>query len=168
MSKVQPIMLEGHMAPVSHYAHACRAGDRLWISGMVGADADGNVPDDVVEQFKLALGAVDAVLRSQGGKPENIVKVQVFLTDINDRPKINPLRQRYFGEHRPASPWPDRICGWAELFGQIIFQHKMIVGNKRICYSSQQPAENPPVKPTNLSQGEDLAGQSPQQCRSGN
>ena len=103
MSKVQPIMLEGHMPPVSHYAHGCRAGDRLWISGMVGADSDGNVPDDVVEQFRLALGTVDAVLRSQGGKPHNIVKVQIFLTDISDRPKINPLRQEYFGDHRPAS-----------------------------------------------------------------
>ncbi|MBT6786230.1 MAG: RidA family protein, partial [Acidiferrobacteraceae bacterium] len=30
-------------------------------------------------------------------------KVQVFLTDINDRAKINPLRQDYFGKHRPAS-----------------------------------------------------------------
>ena len=27
----------------------------------------------------------------------------VYLTDINDRPKINPLRQVYFGDHRPAS-----------------------------------------------------------------
>ena len=34
---------------------------------------------------------------------KTIVKVQIFLTDINDRPKINPLRQSYFGEHRPAS-----------------------------------------------------------------
>ena len=103
MGKVESVMLEGHMPPVSHYAHACRAGDRLWISGMVGADANGHVPKDVVEQFQLALGTVDAVLRSQGGKPAHIVKVQIFLTDINDRPKINPLRQSYFGEHRPAS-----------------------------------------------------------------
>jgi 2-iminobutanoate/2-iminopropanoate deaminase len=27
----------------------------------------------------------------------------VYLTDVNDRAKINPVRQRYFGEHRPAS-----------------------------------------------------------------
>jgi len=29
--------------------------------------------------------------------------VTVFLTDIDDRRRINPARQRYFGEHRPAS-----------------------------------------------------------------
>ena len=37
------------------------------------------------------------------GRPEHIVKVQVFLTDINDRAKINPIREAYFGEHLPAS-----------------------------------------------------------------
>jgi len=38
-----------------------------------------------------------------GGEPRHVVKVQVFLTDITDRAKINPVRERYFGEHRPAS-----------------------------------------------------------------
>jgi 2-iminobutanoate/2-iminopropanoate deaminase len=103
MSKVTPIMLAGQMEPVSHYCHGVRAGDRLWISGMVGVAADGSIPEDTVEQFKIALDAVDKVLRSQGGKPNNIVKVQVFLTDISDRARINPVRQAYFGEHRPAS-----------------------------------------------------------------
>ncbi|MBT6277784.1 MAG: RidA family protein [Chromatiales bacterium] len=103
MAKVEPIMIPGLMEPVSHYCHGVRAGDRLWISGMVGVKADGTVPDDVVEQFEVALQTVDTVLRSQGGRPENIVKVQVFLTDISDRASINPIRQRYFGNHRPAS-----------------------------------------------------------------
>lgn len=96
-------MLDGLMEPVSHYCHGVRAGDRLWISGMVGVDADGSVPEDVVEQFRIALGHVDAVLKSQGGEPHNIVKVVVYLTDVADRQKINPVRQEYFGDHRPAS-----------------------------------------------------------------
>ena len=103
MSKLQTIMLDDLVEPISHYCHGVRAGDRLWISGMVGMRIDGSAPDDVVEQFEIALAAIDAVLRSQGGEPRNIVKVQVFLTDVSDREKINPIRQRYFGEHRPAS-----------------------------------------------------------------
>ena len=43
------------------------------------------------------------MLRAAGGGPESVVKVQVFLTDINDRARINPVREAYFGEHRPAS-----------------------------------------------------------------
>jgi len=32
-----------------------------------------------------------------------VVKVTIFMTDIAERPLINPLRIEYFGEHRPAS-----------------------------------------------------------------
>ena len=100
---IERLMLEGMREPVSHYCHGVRAGDRVWVSGMVGCTPDGHIPDDVVEQFRIALNAVDKVLRAVGGGPENVVKVQVFVTDMNDREKINPLRQDYFGEHRPAS-----------------------------------------------------------------
>jgi len=103
MAKVEPIMLPDQMEPISHYCHGVRAGDRLWISGMVGIRSDGSIPEDVAEQFDIALDYVDGVLRSQGGTPRNIVKVQVFLTNVDDRTKINPRRQAYFGEHRPAS-----------------------------------------------------------------
>lgn len=100
---IERLMLDELMVPVSHYCHGVRAGDRLWISGMVGCTLDGDIPDDVVAQFRIALDAVDAVLKAVGGGPRNVVKVQVFLTDINDRGRINPLREQYFGEHRPAS-----------------------------------------------------------------
>ncbi len=103
MPEIQRLLLDDQPAPVSHYCHGVRAGDRLWLSGTVGMTADGHVPDDVVEQFQIAMDNLDGVLRAAGGKPENIVKVQVFLTDIADRAKINPIRERYFGPHRPAS-----------------------------------------------------------------
>ena len=44
-----------------------------------------------------------AVLDAAGSSFADVVKVTVFLTDIDDRPKINPLRQEVFGESRPAS-----------------------------------------------------------------
>ena len=103
MTNLTCYMLDDQPKPFSHYCHGVRAGNQLWISGTVGLAADGNVPDDVVEQFEIAMGHLDGVLRAAGGEPHHVVKVQVFLTDIADRAKINPVRQRYFGEHRPAS-----------------------------------------------------------------
>ena len=100
---VQRFMVPGQPEPVSHYCHATRAGDRIWVSGTVGIAADGSIPEDAVDQFRLALANLDAVLRAAGGAPEDVTKVTVFLTDISDRARINPLRQMYFGEHRPAS-----------------------------------------------------------------
>jgi 2-iminobutanoate/2-iminopropanoate deaminase len=103
MTRIERYLLPSEMEPVSHYCHAVRAGDRLWISGTVGVRPDGGIPDDTAEQFQLAIDSLDRCLRAAGGKPEHIVKVTVLLTNIGDRAAINPIRQRYFGEHRPAS-----------------------------------------------------------------
>ena len=103
MAKIESIMVPGQLEPISHYCHAVKVGDRVWISGTVGVDGDGNTPDDTVDQFRIAMDSLDTVLRAAGGKPENIVKVTIFLTDVSDRQRINPIRQEYFGDHRPAS-----------------------------------------------------------------
>ena len=103
MPEIERLLLDNLPAPVSHYCHVVRAGDRVWVSGMVGIRKDGSIPEDVVGQFQVAMDWLDRALRAAGGRPEHIVKVQVFLTDINDRANINPLRQDYFGKHRPAS-----------------------------------------------------------------
>ena len=103
MPEIERLLLDNLPAPVSHYCHVVRAGDRVWVSGMVGIRKDGSIPEDVVDQFEVAMDWLDRALRAAGGRPEHIVKVQVFLTDINDRAKINPLRQDYFVKHRPAS-----------------------------------------------------------------
>jgi 2-iminobutanoate/2-iminopropanoate deaminase len=100
---IERILLPGQRAPVSHYCHVVKAGDWIWLSGMTGARADGSIPDGVVEQFEVAMASIDTCLRAAGGRPDQVVKVQVFMTDIKERPLINPLRQKYFGEHRPAS-----------------------------------------------------------------
>ena len=103
MTRIERFMVPGQHEPVSHYCHATRAGDRIWISGTVGIAEDGTIPADTVDQFRVALANLDAVLRAAGGRPEHVVKVTVFLTDVADRARINPLRQHYFGDHRPAS-----------------------------------------------------------------
>ena len=103
MGSIERFMVDGQLEPVSHYCHAVRAGDRIWISGTVGIDANGVVPKDSVEQFGVAIRNLDATLQKAGGVASDIVKVTIFLTNIEDRSRINPIRQRYFGEHRPAS-----------------------------------------------------------------
>lgn len=100
---IERLIVEGEMAPVSHYCHVVRAGDWIWLSGMVGMTTAGEIPDETVAQFEIALGTIDRCLRAAGGRPDQVVKVQVFLTDIAERASINPIRQTYFGEHRPAS-----------------------------------------------------------------
>jgi enamine deaminase RidA (YjgF/YER057c/UK114 family) len=100
---IQRILVPGIMEPVSHYRHVVRAGPHVWVSGVVGMDVKGDVPEGVVAQFELAIDVMDQCLKAAGAGPEHVVKVQVFLTDISERPAINPRRIAYFGDHRPAS-----------------------------------------------------------------
>ena len=96
-------LLPDEMTPVSHYCHVTRAGDRVWVSGTVGVRSVGTIPEDTVEQFQVAIDTVDRCLKAAGAEARHVVKVTVLLTDINNRAAINPIRQAYFGEHRPAS-----------------------------------------------------------------
>ena len=103
MTAIRRLMVQGQLPPVSHYCHVARVGNLIWVSGAIGVAADGSVPDDVVTQAELAMASIDACLTAAGANATHVVKVNIYLTDINDRAKINPARQRYFGEHRPAS-----------------------------------------------------------------
>ncbi len=103
MPPIERLTLDGQPAPVSHYCHVTRAGNLIWVSGTVGIAADGSIPAGVVEQFEIAIANLDACLKAVGAGAEHVVKVTVYLTDVADRTKINPARQRYFGPHRPAS-----------------------------------------------------------------
>src|SRR6476619_4911220 len=103
MPKIQRIIVPGIPRPVSHCCHVTRAGPHVWVAGAVGQAVDGSIPPDVVDQFDIALKVIDKCLKAAGAGPEHVVKVQVFMTDITERPKINPRRIAYFGEHLPAS-----------------------------------------------------------------
>ena len=91
--------------PISHYTDAVRAGNLLFVSGFVPVDGEGRLvgADDVVAQARQVLANVGAVLAAAGATFADVVKVTVYLTDIADRARINPVRQEFFGDARPAS-----------------------------------------------------------------
>ena len=96
--------VEGLPEPISHYADAVLAGDTLYVSGIVPVDAQGAVVgDDVAAQARHVFDLMGRVLAAAGGTPGDVAKVTVYLLDIDDRPRINPVRQAFFGDARPAS-----------------------------------------------------------------
>ena len=101
----EEIRAAGQPEPISHYTDAVRVGGLLFVSGCVPVDADGRLVggDDVVEQARQTFTNVGAVLEAAGSSFADVAKVTVFLTDVDDRAKINPVRQEVFGETRPAS-----------------------------------------------------------------
>jgi 2-iminobutanoate/2-iminopropanoate deaminase len=101
----EEIRVEELAEPISHYTDAVRAGQLLFVSGLVAVDGDGTLVggEDVVAQTRQVFDNMRAILAAGGCGFEDVVKVTIFLTDIHDRPRINPVRQEVFGSARPAS-----------------------------------------------------------------
>ncbi|HKP09924.1 MAG TPA: RidA family protein [Gaiella sp.] len=91
--------------PISHYTDAVRAGDLLFVSGVVAVDGEGKLVggEDVVAQARQVFESMAVVLDAAGCSFADVVKVTIFLTDVDDRPLVNPVRQEVFGSTRPAS-----------------------------------------------------------------
>ncbi len=111
--KRQEFMVEGVAPPISHYCDAVRFGDLLFISGVPPTDAKGKVVggEDVAEQTRQVFRNMKLVLDAAGASFADILKVTVYLLDVDDRTKINPVRKEYFGAARPAST----LIGVSEL-----------------------------------------------------
>ncbi len=105
VSEREEIRVPALAEPISHYTDAVRAGELLFISGCVPVDGDGRLVggDDVVAQTRQVFANIGRILAAAGATFADIVKVTVFLTDIDDRAQINPVRQEIFGDVRPAS-----------------------------------------------------------------
>jgi enamine deaminase RidA (YjgF/YER057c/UK114 family) len=58
---------------------------------------------DVVAQARQVFANVGKVLAAAGARFADIVKVTVYLLNVDDRARINPVRQDVFGRSRPAS-----------------------------------------------------------------
>jgi 2-iminobutanoate/2-iminopropanoate deaminase len=86
-------------------SNAMRAGDFIFVSGMMPWDKDRRVVGvgDVKAQTRQVLHNMDAMLRAAGGSLKDVVKITFFLTDIRDKAAVWEVRREMFGETRPAS-----------------------------------------------------------------
>jgi 2-iminobutanoate/2-iminopropanoate deaminase len=102
----EEIRVPGLAEPISHYTDAVRVeGPLLFVSGVVPVDERGRLVggDDVVAQAWQVFANMRVVLAAAGATFADVVKVSVFLTDVDDRPRVNAVRQEVFGDARPAS-----------------------------------------------------------------
>jgi 2-iminobutanoate/2-iminopropanoate deaminase len=89
---------------VGPYSHAVESGDVLYLSGQTPIDpATGQlVEDDIEIQTRQCFKNLFAVLESAGLSQENVVKVNVFLTDMRDFPRMNAVYREQFEPPFPA------------------------------------------------------------------
>jgi len=80
----------------------------LLVSGQVGADAQGNVPEGLLAQTRNVWANIDCVLKSAGMSSRDVVRTGIYLSSQvefteEERAAFNALRVEFLGENRPAS-----------------------------------------------------------------
>lgn len=91
-------------AAIGPYSQAARTGNLLFCSGQIPIDpATGKIEATTVEeQAEQVFANIRALLASQGAELSQVVKATVFLKEMTDFPKINPLYEAAFAGHKPA------------------------------------------------------------------
>ena len=92
--------------PFFNYSHGIEVPpDARWlhVSGQVAINPDGSIPPDFQSQVDMAFRNVGAVLASAGMGPEDLVKVTIFLTRVEDIPALRIARDAFQASARPAS-----------------------------------------------------------------
>ena len=76
----------------------------MFAAGQIARDtASGNlVQGEIVVQTNRVLDNLEAVLKGAGCTLQDVIKVSVFMTDLNDFAKMNEAYAARFGQHRPA------------------------------------------------------------------
>jgi 2-iminobutanoate/2-iminopropanoate deaminase len=91
-------------APIGPYSQAVKAGSLLFISGQGPIDpkTGKKVAGDIREQTRQVLENIKGILEAAGLTLENVVKVNVYLKNMSDFPKMNEVYKEYFKENPPA------------------------------------------------------------------
>lgn len=110
--------------PVGAYPHARKVGDLLFLSGVgprekgkkdipgVTLDTDGNISDYCIEtQCRSVFDNVRNILEASGSSWDNLIDVQVFLTNMKDDFKIyNKIYAEYFASNQPCRTTVEINC----------------------------------------------------------
>lgn len=87
-------------APIGPYNQAVLFGNTLYTSGQIAINpANGELVLDTIEdETKLVMENLKAVLEAADMTFENVVKVSIFISDMNNFAKINGVYGSYFNE----------------------------------------------------------------------
>ncbi|MXZ36012.1 MAG: RidA family protein [Acidobacteria bacterium] len=81
-----------------------RASEFLFLSGQIGLDPQTGelVPGDIEVQTGRVLRNLEGVLRAAGSSLDQVVKTTIYLTDMEEFPRVNKVYGKFFGESLPA------------------------------------------------------------------
>lgn len=89
---------------IGTYSQAVRAGNTVYLSGQIPLvpETMEMVSDDIALQIRRVFDNLKAVAVAAGGDLKDVVKLNVFLTDLANFPTVNEIMAEYFSEPYPA------------------------------------------------------------------
>jgi 2-iminobutanoate/2-iminopropanoate deaminase len=79
------------------------AGDTLYVAGQIGSDLKTNqIPESFEDEVKTCLNNIGVILKEAGLGYDDVVTVNVYLTDMALFPRMNAVYTTFFREPRPA------------------------------------------------------------------
>jgi enamine deaminase RidA (YjgF/YER057c/UK114 family) len=77
----------------------------LFTTGQVAQDSEGKVvaPNDYTGQSKFILNHIGEILKEAGMNFDDVVKLQIFIKNMDESSKISAVRDEYFKNSKPAS-----------------------------------------------------------------
>ncbi len=90
-------------AAIGTYSQAVRVGQTVYMSGQIGLDPQTmQLVEGIDAQIERVFENLKAVAEAAGGSLADVVKLNVFLTDLANFGKVNEAMARYFSEPFPA------------------------------------------------------------------
>ena len=90
-------------AAIGTYSQAVRVGDTVYLSGQLGLDPSTmQLEEGIDAQVIRVFENLKAVAEAAGGSLADIVKLNVYLTDLGNFAKVNEAMATYFSEPFPA------------------------------------------------------------------
>jgi 2-iminobutanoate/2-iminopropanoate deaminase len=89
--------------PGMPFSNAFVAGNTLYVAGQQGPDEHGKVTDtDIAFQTRSTLAAIKKIVEGTGFKMTDIVSVTVYVTSLDDVPKMNEVYKALMPDPKPA------------------------------------------------------------------
>lgn len=90
-------------AAIGTYSQAVRAGNTVYLSGQIGLDpVTMQLAEGIEAQIHQVFANLAAVAEAAGGSLNDVVKVNVYLTDLTHFAKVNEIMAQYFRAPYPA------------------------------------------------------------------
>jgi reactive intermediate/imine deaminase len=90
-------------AAIGTYSQAVKVGDTVYLSGQIGLDPESmQMVQGIEPQIHRVFQNLRAVTVAAGGSLADVVKLNIFLTDLGHFAKVNEIMAEYFAQPYPA------------------------------------------------------------------